>query len=82
MPLPPPKALPIASVRAAAPWRARNPINTAMLRVQRKSNGMSALSDDPERPLIDDKVDKPPFLRVGASVSDAPLESVLGDYLI
>ena len=41
--LPPPKALPIASARAAAGHAARDSVNTPMLALQAKSNGFCSL---------------------------------------
>ena len=45
MPIPPPKALPIASVRAARPLQRRDSMTAPMPTLSVKSNGTSALSD-------------------------------------
>jgi hypothetical protein len=49
--LPPPKALPAALVREAADQLSRDSLKAPMLGLRTKSNGMSALLDDPERRL-------------------------------
>ena len=51
MQLPPPKALSVAPIRAAADWLGRDSLTTPMLAVPAKSNGMSALPDGPVSPL-------------------------------
>ena len=43
MPLPPPRALPIRSVRAAASRAGRDSVRTPMLALQAKSNGICSL---------------------------------------
>lgn len=54
--LPPPKALPIASVMAATAHLDRDSETAQVLGVQRKSNGMSAWSDEPERLLPEARI--------------------------
>ena len=54
--LPPPKAPPITSVRAAAVHSGRDSVTAPMLGVRAKSNGMSALLDTPERLLSEAQV--------------------------
>lgn len=78
--LPPPKALPVVPVRAATSSRGCDSVTTPMLAVCLKSNGMSAMSDDPVSPLLGAnrlkltlfQLDRRPYLAVGPDSNNRP----------
>lgn len=82
MPLPPPTALADRSVRAAPASSPRDSVPTPMLTLQRKSSGMSAGADGPERQVIGRQLPDLPFVHTSvnrlANVSDCGGKSLFG----